>query len=288
MSQASDAARGVVAVQHAFRSGFSKHGLRRVQEFRQRFFFGTGCDEQAVLSGLDFVIDEVVSRRNKGYPTRVVNLSLGSTPANTGECSAENPATRSAVDTLNALGVVVVASAGNSGSSDRISEPACIGPVVSVGSVNRNDIASDFSNVAPELDLFAFGESVLAAHNPFGIDAALGTNTGLDEDPSENARTVTGTSIAAPQVAGAIASLASASPGRSAAQLARLVRTSRVRIDVRRPNAPVRTFPRLDLLSAYQQSQNALRVNLDTEKGDQFHKRKGSDFAGGGSGPRRP
>lgn len=105
---------------------------------------------------------------------QIINLSLG----------GANPSTtlQNAVDYAISKGVLVIAAAGNTGGN--VLYPAAYAPVVAVASVDTNLQRSSFSAYGPEIDLFAPGRDILT--------------TGMDG----NYRNMSGTSLAAPQVAG--------------------------------------------------------------------------------------
>lgn len=108
-----------------------------------------------------------------------------------------------AFEALNAVGVSVVASAGNDGCNDALGAPACVLPAISVGSTTDADDVSSFSNSNTWLTLFAPGSDIDAASE--------GTTTGTT--------TKSGTSMAAPHVAGAIAQMRHADPGATVTEI---------------------------------------------------------------------
>jgi immune inhibitor A len=108
---------------------------------------------------------------------QVINLSLGG--------AAPSALMADAVDYAVARGVTVIAAAGNTGGS--VLYPAALVPVVAVASVDADLQRSGFSSYGPEIDLYAPGRDILTTR-PGGTYAAL-----------------SGTSFAAPQVAGTAA-----------------------------------------------------------------------------------
>lgn len=103
-------------------------------------------------------------------------------------------------------GIIVVAASGNNGQgAETETYPALFPEVVSVGSVNEQFYRSDFSSTGVQLDLMAPGENIYT--------------TGL----SNSYVYKSGTSMAAPYVTGAVASLLSYYPNYSASQIKNLL-----------------------------------------------------------------
>ena len=131
-------------------------------------------------------------------PIAVANVSLG-TDTTYGNCDAWYSSTKTAIDNLASIGIPTVIASGNSGSRTGVSAPACISTAVTVGATNQvgtpTEVAAQFSNSSAQIDLLAPGSIVTSSvtGNAFGAK--------------------TGTSMAAPHVAGAWAILEQMQPG---------------------------------------------------------------------------
>lgn len=117
---------------------------------------------------------------------KIVNLSWGS--------SFFSNANQAAINYAISQGVIVVAAAGNENSSSMY-YPAAYNGVVSVASTNQNDEKSDFSNYGSWIKISAPGSSILSIYpfNRYGFSS--------------------GTSMAAPMVAGLLGLMKSFNPG---------------------------------------------------------------------------
>lgn len=136
-----------------------------------------------------------------------VNMSLGGGSYGS-NCDDQEADRADAIDLLRSVGVATVVSAGNEGSQDGIGAPACISTAIAVGSVNADGVVAGSSNWTPLLDFAAQGVGVLSA---IPTDYVGGAWVSFDWK--------SGTSMAAPQVAGAFALLRQLIPaGPSAAQ----------------------------------------------------------------------
>ncbi len=158
------------------------------------------------------------------HPARVINLSLGSDDA----CS---PAEQDVVNLLNAAGVVVVVSAGNSGIA--VGSPAnCTGAIAVTGLRSDGDklgvssFGAKATIAAPGGNCPTAGNCtypILAAFNAGLLDPVAGGNY---TDAVNNV--FTGTSFSAPMVAGAAALMLSVNPNLTPAQIkAKLMSSAR-------------------------------------------------------------
>jgi aqualysin 1 len=135
------------------------------------------CSGSGSTSGVIAGVDWVTSHRVR---PAVANMSLSGAAS-----SSLDAAVRNSI----ASGVTYAIAAGNSNANAASSSPARVGEAIIVGSSTRTDTRSSFSNVGSVVDIFAPGSSVASAWST--SDTAT--------------RTISGTSMAAPHVAGVAA-----------------------------------------------------------------------------------
>lgn len=157
-------------------------------------------------------------------PAQVINLSLGG-----GGFSAS---TQRLYDEINALGIIVVAAAGNE-SSTSPSYPASYDNVISVSAVNTQQQITNYSNTGSAIDLAAPGGDGSQDFNGDGYPDGVLSTGGAD---GEFAYTfLSGTSMAAPHVAGVMALMKSVNPNLSASDVNRLLAQGDLSDDIGSP-----------------------------------------------------
>ncbi|MEH0418404.1 S8 family peptidase [Streptomyces sp. B21-083] len=153
---------------------------------------GGGTTAQ-VIAGIDWVT------RHARKPA-VANVSLGGN---------RNAPLDAAVRNSIASGVTYTVAAGNDGQPAAGYSPADVREAITVGATGRTDARADFSNWGPALDLFAPGVAITSA--------SYADDTGR--------ATYSGTSMAAPHVAGAAALYLAERPKSRPAQVAKALTT---------------------------------------------------------------
>jgi serine protease len=166
------------------------------------------------------------------HPARIVNISFGGAAA----CNAEY---QSAVDELWALGVVVVAAAGNDAASP--TRPANCTHAIGVAALNRDGFKASYSNFGPVLRIATVG-----GDDSSGQWGALLSDSGLLTLNNDGASAPGmpgyahhyGTSFATPVVAGTLGLMLAADPALTAQQLSDGLAVS-ARPHVTSPKIPV-------------------------------------------------
>ena len=147
------------------------------------------CSGSGSTSGVIAGVDWVTGHR---INPAVANMSLGGGPS-----SALDSAVRNSI----ASGVTYSIAAGNSNMNAANASPARVAEAITVGSSTRTDARSSFSNFGSVVDVYAPGSSILSAYYTSNTASA----------------TLSGTSMAAPHVAGVAARILQLSPNASPA-----------------------------------------------------------------------
>jgi subtilisin family serine protease len=191
-----------------------------VKIYVQRVCGASGCPTSAIINAINAAADYLDANGNHLV---AVNMSLGGSSESTGEKNAIRRAWNA--------GVLVIASAGNSGSG-KVACPACDPNAVSVSSTTWRDELAPYSQYGSGLDLSAPGGSCYSNTTPDGCifsSVASGYTGGtVYSGPIAGASYtyMQGTSMAAPQVTGTAAIVASKLGLRGSALRSRLYSTA--------------------------------------------------------------
>jgi subtilisin len=183
-----------------------------------------GAFTSDIIAGLEYVYATAAA-----HNIASVNMSLGGelfTPP------CDDQPYKTIIDNLRAIGIASVVASGNGASGSQISTPACVSSAISVGSIDKTDVVSWFSNVAASLSLLAPGESITSSV-PGGQFMAL-----------------SGTSMAAPHVSGSWAIMNQAVPGASVSTILQALQQNGLPITDTRLWGGSATVPRVRLLRA--------------------------------------
>ncbi|NWF69689.1 MAG: S8 family serine peptidase [Chloroflexi bacterium] len=166
------------------------------------------------------------------YTIASVNLSIGGgryTSVCDNDLSVPAAEMKAAIDQLRAVNIATVIASANDGFSDALGFPACISTAISVASTTDADALSSFSNTASFLSLLAPGSNIISSI------------------PGNMFQSLSGTSMAAPQVTGAWALLRQAQPTVTVTNALNILRNSGVPVLDTRNGL---TFRRIDLDNA--------------------------------------
>ncbi len=171
-------------------------------------------DVSVVIAAIEYVIR---ARELSPQTPMVVNMSLGENIGSTSYTALDE-----AVERLVEMGVTVVVAAGNQGVDASLVTPAHVPGALTVGSHTGDGYFSGFSNWGTSLDILAPGEDIISLSPTLG-----GVGAPLQ---------MTGTSMAAPHVAGAAALYLSQNPSASPDEVAtELIRRAKAGIKLTGP-----------------------------------------------------
>src|SRR4051794_33627514 len=168
-----------------------------------------GAFSSDIIAGLEYAYSHAAS-----FNVVAANMSLGGT---TFTAACDDQPYKPAIDNLRAINVATVVASGNDSNGNAIASPGCISSAISVGSTDKSNQVSFFSNVAPFLSLFAPGEEI---HSSV---------------PGGGFSDLSGTSMATPHVSGTWAILRQAAPNASVSAVLAALRSTGLPITDNRP-----------------------------------------------------
>jgi subtilisin family serine protease len=191
-----------------------------VNVYVQRVCGSTGCPTTAIVNAINAAADYIDA---SGNHLVAVNMSLGGTTESTAE--------KNAIAYATSKGVLVIASAGNSGTS-RVACPACDPNAISVSSTTWRDALASYSQYGSGLDISAPGGQCYSNTTPEGcifssvVSGFTGGAVFSGPQPGGSYTYMQGTSMAAPQVTGTAAAVASKTGLRGSALRTRILNTA--------------------------------------------------------------
>ena len=183
-------------------SGAAPH----VKVYVQRVCGPSGCPTAAIINAINAAAAYIDAN---GHHLVAVNMSLGGSSESKGEKTAIQNATNQ--------GVLVIASAGNSGAG-KVACPACDANAISVLATNWKDAKASYSQYGTGLDIGAPGGECYSNTTPEGCIYSSYLGGGYEW--------LQGTSMAAPQVTGTAGVVASVTGLRGSALRARILATT--------------------------------------------------------------
>lgn len=173
-------------------------------------------------------LEYLYTQTGPGNANRIaaVNMSLAFNQVFPSACDASFPALADAINNLRDVGIATVVAAGNNGSTQGLSPPACISSAISIGATfDTSDVVAGDSNRSSLLSLMAPGVNITSSVPGGGFE------------------TLSGTSMAAPHVAGAWALFKQMRPDAEVDAILGLLQSTAVPIHDSTPN----TYRRIQL-----------------------------------------
>ncbi|MBX7198445.1 MAG: S8 family serine peptidase [Rhodospirillaceae bacterium] len=199
-------------------------------------------DSLAALDALDYVNQHAAE-----FKIAAVNISFAGSLRD-GFC--DDDPRKATIDMLRQKGIAVAVSAGNQGATGKVTAPGCISSATTVGASDNGTTVASLSNFATMVDFMAPG---------LNIAAASSTGAGLVVK--------SGTSMAAPHVAGAWAIMRQAFPQASFDQLDGVLKQTGLQLA--RSGATF-TIPKIQVAAAIQKLKGKDRGILNNVVGQNF------------------
>ena len=174
-----------------------------------------------------------------GVRLAAVNMSLGGNKY-TADCNTAQSMRKASIDALRGVGVPTVIAAGNDYFTDAVNAPACISTAIAVGSADKADKISSFTNMSEQVALMAPGG--LGGRQPCQPGAfnanIYSSISGTSSSVTNNYDCMAGTSMAAPHVAGAFAAIRTVCPDATVDRIVAALQSTGIPIKDTRPAIP--------------------------------------------------
>jgi thermitase len=194
---------GVAAAETDNQGGIASAG------FEAGFFMAKGCTDECLSSDTAAALDWLVDRG-----VGIINLSFGVEQKPPGD-----EVLGLAVQRAQEAGALVIASVGNDGINTDSFYPAAYPGVLGVAATDENNASASFSNSGPVVDVAAPGVDIISTYNEHYPG---------NETRALYARGFSGTSYAAPHVAGVAALIKARNPDITAEGIAARIRNTAV------------------------------------------------------------
>ena len=146
-----------------------------------------GCSSSDLASAINYCVSNAAT-----YNISAISISIGGSASHGTQCDSTLSVMTSAINSAASSGILVSIAAGNYNHNNGVSWPSCVQTATAVSAVDKSDVIQDYSNRAPGITaLLAVGGS---GSRPV---TSLSSTSGFAG--------MYGTSMAAPQVAGAVA-----------------------------------------------------------------------------------
>ena len=209
------------------------------------------CSSTSLTTNQARAFQYLIDLTKKGVKIDAVNLSIGGDYGYDGICDKEFPQRKNDYDALREAGILPVVSSGNESFDDKLVQPACLSNAYVVGALmddaSNDPRLRDTSNHHRNVDITAPGTNLYSAY--------------FAPNSKESMGKMSGTSMAAPVVTGAIAIVKQLYPGKSSPDAGRFLQEISSRTIAARWNGKV--FPYLKPILTFTNILNGFSVPDD-------------------------
>ena len=198
---------GIAAGTNATFSGVAKDATLIAIQVFSRFDSVANCGSTTACA-LTYTSDQILGLQqvyalSSTYHIAAVNMSVGAGQYfNQSTCDSDNAAIKAIIDTLRSVNIPTIAASGNDGYTNSMAAPACISSAISVGATF--DLASYSNNCAGNNLGISSIDAILCESDSASFLNLLAPGAEITSSiPGGGYQAWYGTSMAAPQVAGA-------------------------------------------------------------------------------------